>query len=90
MPKSGKARRVEMSRQLTRVLADRKSFQEAEAALAGHAAPTRVFQHPGTATPMCVTADRPTTVRPLETSASNAVPTLSSTAPGTTVPRGAT
>jgi integrase len=52
VPKSGKARRVEMSRQLARVLADRKSFQEAEAALAGHAAPTRVFLHPGTLTPI--------------------------------------
>ena len=52
VPKSGKARRVEMSRQLARVLADRKSFQEAEAALAGHAAPPRVFLHPGTATPI--------------------------------------
>jgi integrase len=51
-PKSGKARRVEMSRQLARVLADRKSLQEAEAALAGHAAPARVFMHPGTATPI--------------------------------------
>jgi integrase len=41
-----------MSRQLARVLADRKSFQEAEAALADHAAPARVFLHPGTASPI--------------------------------------
>ena len=52
VPKSGKARCVEMSRQLARVLADRKSFQEAEAALADHAAPARVFLHPGTASPI--------------------------------------
>lgn len=52
VPKSGKARRVEMSRQLARVLADRESFQEAETALAGHPAPARVFLHPGTATPI--------------------------------------
>jgi integrase len=52
VPKSGKARRVEMSRQLTGVLADRKSLQEAEAALAGHGAPARVFLHPGTASPI--------------------------------------
>lgn len=46
-PKSGKTRRVDMSRQLARVLADRKSLMEAEAVVAGHAAPTRVFQHGG-------------------------------------------
>jgi integrase len=52
VPKSGKARRVDMSRQLARVLADRKSLQEAEAALAGRPAPARVFLHPGTAGPI--------------------------------------
>jgi integrase len=52
VPKNGKARRVEMSRQLARALADRKSFQEAEAALAGHPAPARVFLTPGTARPI--------------------------------------
>jgi hypothetical protein len=38
-----------MSRQLARVLADRKSRVEAEAVLAGHAAAARVFQHDGLA-----------------------------------------
>ncbi len=52
VPKSGKARRVDMSRQLARVLMDRKSFQEAEAVLADRAAPARVFFTPGTATPI--------------------------------------
>jgi len=49
--KSGKARRVDMSRQLGRALASLKSLQEAEAALAGVAAPTRVFSMP-TGTPV--------------------------------------
>jgi len=52
VPKSGKARRVDMSRQLTRALADLKSLQEAEAALAGRPAPARVFLSPGPAGPI--------------------------------------
>ncbi len=46
VPKSGKARRVDMSRQLGGVLAGLKSLQEAEAALAGRPAPERVFSMP--------------------------------------------
>jgi integrase len=46
VPKSGKARRVDMSRQLGRVLAGLKTLQEAEAALAGRMAPERVFSMP--------------------------------------------
>lgn len=52
LPKNGRSRRVEMSRQLAGVLADRQSLQDAEAALAGHAAPARVFLTPGTASPI--------------------------------------
>jgi integrase len=46
VPKSGKARRVDMSRQLVRALVSLKSLQEAEAVLAGRGAPTRVFLMP--------------------------------------------
>jgi integrase len=45
-PKSGKARRVEMSRQLMAVLRSYKTLQEAEAALRGEATPERVFVAP--------------------------------------------
>ena len=45
-PKSGKARRVDMSRQLGRTLSSLKSLQEAEAALAAGSAPERVFSMP--------------------------------------------
>jgi len=45
-PKSGKARRVDMSGQLTTALRDHKSLQEAEAALQGHPLPERVFSTP--------------------------------------------
>jgi integrase len=48
VPKSGKARRVDMSRQLTHALLGLKSLQEAEAAVAGIAPPARVFSMPGT------------------------------------------
>ena len=43
LPKTGKTRRVDMSRQLAACLADLKSLQEAEAALKGIAAPERCF-----------------------------------------------
>ena len=46
VPKSGKARRVDMSHRLADVLRGLKSFQEAEAALAGCPAPSRVFSIP--------------------------------------------
>jgi integrase len=46
VPKSGKARRVDMSRQLAAALAGLRSLQEAEAALAGGAMPERVFSMP--------------------------------------------
>jgi integrase len=46
VPKSGKARRVDMSGQLARALVSLKTLQEAEAALAGRAAPTRGFPMP--------------------------------------------
>jgi integrase len=46
-PKSGKARRVDMSGQLAAVLRGHKSLQEAEAAIRGHALPERVFSTPG-------------------------------------------
>lgn len=42
-PKSGKARRVDMSQQLTEALQSLKTLQEAEAALQGTAPPERVF-----------------------------------------------
>ena len=45
-PKSGKARRVDMSGQLTTALRAHKSLQEAEAALQGHPLPERVFSTP--------------------------------------------
>lgn len=44
VPKSGKARRVDMSRQLADVLRGWRSFPAAEAAVAGREAPARVFQ----------------------------------------------
>jgi len=44
VPKSGKARRVDMSRQLLDVLHSSRSLQAAEAAVAGREAPLRVFQ----------------------------------------------
>jgi integrase len=46
VPKCGKARRVDMSRQLARALASLKTLQEAAAALEGRAAPSRVFPMP--------------------------------------------
>lgn len=46
VPKNGKARRVDMSRQLGHVLSGLKTLQEAEAALAGKMAPERVFPMP--------------------------------------------
>ncbi len=46
VPKSGKARRVDMSRQLCRALAGLKTLQQAEAALVGKTAPERVFSMP--------------------------------------------
>ena len=52
VPKSGKARRVDMSRQLTHALSGLKSLQEAEAVVAGRAAPVRVFSMPGTGEPI--------------------------------------
>jgi integrase len=42
-PKNGKARRVDMSRQLAEALQDLRTLQEAEAVVAGHAPPERVF-----------------------------------------------
>jgi integrase len=42
-PKNGKTRRVDISPQLMNVIWDLKTLQEAEAAVAGHPAPGRVF-----------------------------------------------
>src|ERR1700675_687483 len=42
-PKNGKARRVDMSRQLAEALQGLKTLQEAEAVVAGQAPPERVF-----------------------------------------------
>jgi integrase len=42
-PKNGKARRVDMSRQLAEALQGLRTLQEAEAVVAGHAPPERVF-----------------------------------------------
>ena len=52
VPKSGKARRVDMSPQLTATLSGLTSLQEAEAALVGRTAPARVFPMPGTCGPI--------------------------------------
>lgn len=45
-PKSGKARRVDISGQLAAALRSHKNLQEAEAALRGHQLPERVFSTP--------------------------------------------
>jgi integrase len=45
-PKNGKARRVDMSPQLTATLRTLQSIQEAEAVVNGTAAPTRAFSNP--------------------------------------------
>ncbi|MEK7370823.1 MAG: molybdopterin cofactor-binding domain-containing protein, partial [candidate division NC10 bacterium] len=52
VPKSGKARRVDMSPQLTATLSGLTSLQEAEAALVGRTAPARVFPMPGPCGPI--------------------------------------
>jgi integrase len=50
MTKSGKARRVDLSRKLGLALAALKSLQDAEAALVGRSGPARIFSMPnGTA-----------------------------------------